>query len=142
MNSTKTTADVSTIRRAPMASTPKFAGIRRFERHEAAVEVLILDEDGWEIPLRSVNLSPGGLFVRSDYLFEEGAVHTLIFGAPGSEEVVRTRARVIRCEGAGRGVRLRLPAPVVAGMAYEFLADGVDGPAPIERLGQVLSSAG
>lgn len=99
---------------------PSFAGIRRYNRRDIDVEVLVQDEEGWEIPLEGADLSPVGIFVRSPFLFDIGDVHTLIFRSPNGEDVFRIPARVVRVQeqpGEPGGS---------AGMGYEFIDP--DGP--------------
>jgi hypothetical protein len=91
-----------------------FAGMRRHDRKDARIEILVQDEHGWEIPFESVNISPTGVFVRSAYLFEIGQIHRLIMHAPRSREFISIRARVVRVEVSERGLD-------VPGMAYEFI---------------------
>lgn len=106
------------IRRRP-SSKLDFAGIRRFPRKQVHLEVLVQDADGWELPFESLDFSPAGMFVRSNFLFETGAVHNLIFRSPDGEDLFSVRARVVRVENevdtADDGDE-RVP-----GMAYEFL---------------------
>jgi hypothetical protein len=105
----------STIRRHPTLR-PKLAGVRRHDRKEATLHVLIQDEHGWETPLEATNISPTGVFIRSSYLFELGQVHRLIISSPITNEWVALRARVVRVELGRRPDEL-------PGMAYEFILD-------------------
>ena len=99
------------IRRRPQ-TRPVFAGMRRHRRHEAVLEILVLDEQGWEIPFDSIDVSQSGVFLRSSYLFDVGTQHTLILQGQGSDVVVRVKARVVRLDDRVDGQ---------SGMAYEFL---------------------
>ena len=111
----------SVIRRTPK-SRPTFAGFRRFGRMDVRTHVTIQDEDGWELPLESVNISPTGMFVESQFLFEIGDEHTLIFCSPDSGEWFRITAKVVRIEDGDADIRVEPPEPVMPGMAYEFAA--------------------
>jgi len=86
-----------------------FAGLRQYDRKDASIEVLVVDEDGWIIPFETVNISQSGVFVRTDLLFELGLQHTLVFRQGGEE--VRLAARIVRIEDGKDGD---------AGMAYAF----------------------
>lgn len=108
----------SHIRRSPQVR-PTFAGLRRYNRRPLETQVVIQDEEGWEIPLDSVDISPTGIFVRSDFLFEIGDEHTLIFHVEG-RGIFRVRGRVARVEEPGEE-ELLVPAEQGAGMGYEFL---------------------
>lgn len=98
------------IRRRP-TSKLTFAGLRQFPRKELCVDVLVQDADGWEVPLASFDFSPAGMFVRSQFLFEIGETHNLIFRSPDGEELFSVRAQVVRVEKE---------EDCVPGMAYEF----------------------
>ncbi len=103
----------SSIRRMPDIR-PMFAGMRRFDRKDARVQVLVIDERGWEIPFESINISQSGVFVGSSYLYNVGDVHTLVI-VQGAQ-CVRLEGRVVRVEG-GSGL-----GPVgESGMAYRFV---------------------
>lgn len=106
------------IRRHPTTRLT-FAGLRRFPRREMALEVLIQDQDGWEVPVESLDFSPSGMFVESAFLFEVGAVHNLIFRCPQGDQIFSVRAAVVRVEGNGAQEEDSIP-----GMAYEFLEMG------------------
>ena len=108
----------SSIRRAPDAE-PSFSGIRRYSRRDLDVDVFIQDADGWEVPLEAVDLSPVGIFVESDLLFDVGDEHTLIFRSPDGESVFRIPGRVVRVsDGSGPDGESDGSTP---GMAYEFV---------------------
>lgn len=106
----------SVIRRKPVALKPE-SGARRYDRSDFDQLVFVQDEDGWEIPMDSMDLSASGMFVKSPALFEVGEVHTLHFEhADGSP--LRIEAKV---------VRVCAPSPSLvddAGMGYEF--QGID----------------
>ena len=108
----------SEIRRTPQ-SKPTFAGLRRYNRRDIEFGVYVQDEAGWEIPLEGLNISPTGVFVATDLLFEEGDEHTLVLDLPG-RGVYRIRARVVRVEALSDD---ELPGDesAVAGMGYEFV---------------------
>lgn len=106
----------SSVRRAPEPQ-PSFAGIRRYARTSLDAEVVIQDADGWEVPVRAVDLSPVGMFVESDFLFDVGDEHVLIFRAPDGDFLFRLEARVVRVsEGTTSDEGGDEP-----GMAYEFV---------------------
>lgn len=112
------TTPSSSVRRSP-APDPSFAGIRRYSRREIELEVVVQDDDGWEIALDAVDVSPVGMFVESDLLFDVGDEHTLIFRAPDDDFLFRVRGRVTRVstgQGPDDGSRGSVP-----GMAYEFV---------------------
>lgn len=108
------------IRRQPSCRL-SFAGLRRFPRRQLSVDVLIQDEDGWEIPMESLDFSPSGMFVRSSFLFEVGTVHNLIFRCPQGRELYALRAQVVRVEGQPQAVGATQAKEFVPGMAYEFI---------------------
>ena len=120
------------IRRHPTTRLT-FAGLRRFPRRELALDVLIQDEDGWEVPVESLDFSPSGMFVESGFLFEVGTVHNLIFRCPQGDQIFSVRAEVVRVEGSGGDER-----NAVSGMAYEFLEMG---PTKQRRLVQFSAAA-
>lgn len=104
----------SHIRRSPDRE-PAFSGIRRYSRREVDFDVFIQDSEGWEYPLEAVDISPVGIFVESDFLFDVGEEHTLVFRSPDESFVFRIPARVVRvADGEADSER------AVAGMAYEF----------------------
>lgn len=108
--------DSSTIRRSPKAR-PNFNGFRRYGRADLEAQIIVQDDDGWELPLQCVNLSPTGMFVESQYLFDIGQEHVLIFRSPDRDRLFRVRARVVRVD-AGEEDEID---ELAAGMAYEFV---------------------
>lgn len=110
------TSERSTIRRAPTAR-PAFTGFRRYGRADVETEIIIQDSEGWEIPLECVNLSPTGMFVHSQFLFDVGEEHVLIFREPRDQQWIRIAARVVRVE---QGIDELADSDAVPGMAYEF----------------------
>ncbi len=106
----------STIRRSPKPQ-PAFKGFRRYGRANLEDEIIVQDHEGWELPLQGVNLSPTGMFVESQYLFNVGDEHILIFRAPRAAQWFRVRARVVRVD-VGEDDALDEQSP---GMAYEFI---------------------
>ena len=102
----------STIRRQPR-TRQVFAGMRRYDRRAARLDVFLLDDAGWEIPLQTLDLSRSGVFVSSPLLYEVGQEHTLVMRSSDGELMVRVRGRVVRVE--------REPGQGRCGMAYEFL---------------------
>lgn len=113
-------SDESQIRRAPVAQ-PTFNGFRRYGRAELGSEIIIQDIEGWEVPLDCVNVSPTGMFVESQYLFDIGDEHVLIFCSPQRDELFRVRARVVRVEEGDSELRVEAPEDQTPGMAYEFV---------------------
>lgn len=109
----------SDIRRLPQAQ-PAFAGIRRYNRRQITLDVVVQDQDGWEIPLESVDISPTGIFVRSNFLFEVGEEHILIFEVEG-RGIFRVHGRVVRVEEPERGAGFGAGVSASPGMAYEFI---------------------
>jgi len=112
----------SDIRRSPDRQ-PSFSGIRRYSRRNLDVDVFVQDADGWEIPLEAVDISPVGIFVESDLLFDVGDEHTLIFRSPDEEFLFRIPARVVRVAD-GEATEDDEQSP--PGMAYEFLGTDAD----------------
>ena len=108
----------SHIRRSPQ-SKPSFAGLRRYNRRDLETHVVIQDQEGWEIPLESVDISPTGIFVRSDFLFDVGEEHTLIFNLE-EKGMFRLRARVARVEEPSEE-DVFASADLRPGMGYEFV---------------------
>lgn len=111
----------SVIRRTPKAR-PLFAGFRRHGRNDLRTEVVVQDQEGWELPLDSVNLSPTGMFVESKFLFEVGEKHVLIFRSPETGQWLRIEAKVVRVDSGEADERVSPPEQVPPGMAYEFEA--------------------
>ncbi|MFB6262208.1 MAG: PilZ domain-containing protein, partial [Bradymonadaceae bacterium] len=107
----------SRMRRRPEARST-FSGVRRHSRRSVDFEVYVQDSQGWEFPLEAADISPSGIFVRSDLLFEVGSEHVLVFRPPGTETTCRIPARVVRLE-EGETARRVDCSP---GMAYEFLS--------------------
>lgn len=107
----KQNQDGSAIRRHPHVK-PIFAGMRRYDRHMASLDVFVLDEAGWEIPFESLDISQSGVFVASPYLYEVGQEHTLVVRSKDGEVMVRAQGKVVRVERS---------APGPSGMAYEFV---------------------
>lgn len=112
------TSQHSHIRRSPDPQ-PSFSGIRRYSRRQLDVDVYVQDSEGWEIPLEAVDVSPVGLFVESDLLFDVGDEHTLIFRSPDEQFVFRIPGRVVRVSD-GQNAKGE-PDDSVPGMAYEFV---------------------
>lgn len=108
----------SHIRRSP-SPKPTFAGLRRYNRRELDFGVYLQDEDGWEIPVDGLNISPTGVFVASNYLFEVGDEHTLIIELP-SGKMFRMKARVARVE-APIDDEFDAEPVEASGMGYEFV---------------------
>jgi hypothetical protein len=106
------------IRRTPQTK-PSFAGLRRYNRRDLITNVVVQDSDGWEIPLESIDISPTGIFVHSDFLFDIGEEHTLIFQIEG-RGMFRVRARVARVEEPGEDDAFA-GADLQPGMGYEFV---------------------
>ncbi len=113
------------IRRRP-TSNLNFAGVRRFPRKDLSVEVLVQDTEGWEIPLESLDFSPAGMFVRSNFLFEVGTIHNLIFRSPDGEELFSVRAQVVRVENEIADDATSDGEGYAPGMAYEFIETASD----------------
>jgi len=111
----------SMIRRSPKPK-PTFGGFRKNGRHDLRTEVVVQDAEGWEIPLDTVNLSSTGMFVESDFLFEIGDRHVLIFRSPDNGAWLRVDAKVIRVDSGDVDLRVDPPESMPAGMAYEFEA--------------------
>jgi hypothetical protein len=109
----------SDIRRAPQFQ-PTFAGMRRYNRCRMALDVVVQDKDGWEIPLEGVDISPTGIFVRSNFLFEVGEEHVLIFEVQG-KGVFRLHGRVARVEEPDVEASCGQPGSMSPGMGYEFV---------------------
>ncbi len=100
--------------------TPAVAGIRRFNRVDLDIEVILQDDEGWEYPVEAVDISPTGVYIASDFLFDEGTEHDIMFRAPNGEILFRLAGRVVRVvEGAkDEGAETANDNP--PGMAYEF----------------------
>ena len=113
------------IRRQP-TSNLNFAGVRRFPRKDLSIEVLVQDTEGWEIPLESLDFSPAGMFVRSNFLFEVGTIHNLIFRSPDGEELFSVRAQVVRVENEIADDATSDGEGYAPGMAYEFIETASD----------------
>ncbi len=108
------------IRRKP-SSRLSFAGLRRYPRKDFSVQVLIQDADGWEVPVDSLDFSPAGMFLRSDFLFEVGEIHNLIFRCPDGKQIFSVRAQVVRVETQPLDTAVESPSDFVPGMAYDFI---------------------
>lgn len=104
------------IRRRPISLKPS-TGIRRYDRTGFDQEVLVQDDEGWEIQVDSVDISANGMFVKSAALFEVGDLHTLhFFDENGSP--FRVDARVVRVAEHSNVL------DEDSGMGYEF--QGID----------------
>ena len=102
------------IRRHPHIK-PMFAGLRHHDRKKANLHVTIIDEDGWAIPFESADISPSGVFIASDYLYEAGRVHDLLVRDQHGH-TTRIKGQIVRVEGGAPSSASR------AGMAYKFLS--------------------
>jgi len=104
---------------------------RRHARQTVEVEFQARDAQGvGQLTFLSVDLSPGGTFLKSDLLFEQGESLSLEFRLPGTGLLVRAQARVA-------WVR-RFPAGgEPAGMGMEFL---VMDPAERQALAEHLAA--
>lgn len=91
-------------------------GQRRFERKALQVDVRARNTVGaGQLLFEGTDLSPGGSFLRSELLLEEGETLVLEFRVPGVPRLMKAQARVA-------WVR-RFPRPEEdAGMGVEFLA--------------------
>jgi len=104
------------------SKTPAVAGIRRFNRVDLDIEVILQDDEGWEYPVEAVDISPTGVYVASDFLFDEGTEHDIMFRAPSGEILFRLAGRVVRVvegpdEQRASDEKAHDNPP---GMAYEF----------------------
>lgn len=115
--------------RRPGGIQPSFAGVRRFPRKAMEITVIVEDAEGWQIPMTTVDLSVGGVFLQSSAFLELGDVRTLWFRCPVSQELLPVRARVVRLQD-GRveeDIFDERPAhplqqdPEITGMAFEFM---------------------
>jgi uncharacterized protein (TIGR02266 family) len=69
---------------------------RKFSRHRLEAEIEIGDGfTGGELIFDSHDVSKGGLFLKSDLLFEVGKVFWISFTFPGTQMAVRTRGQVV-----------------------------------------------
>lgn len=104
------------------STSPAVAGIRRFNRVDLDIDVILQDDEGWEYPVEAVDISPTGVYVASDFLFDEGTEHDIMFRAPSGEVLFRLAGRVVRVvEGADEGRASDETAhDNPPGMAYEF----------------------
>lgn len=70
---------------------------RRFSRFPIRVEFRIKQEDAptkGKLLFDSINLSAGGAFLRSDYLFEIGTNIEVSFKLPNRDEMINAKAKV------------------------------------------------
>lgn len=113
----------SFIRREPsVRKSASFRGFRCTDRVPAELLVNVSDNDGLNVFLPSMNISLGGMFLKSPILFEEGRVHTLSFEDPLTREFFSVVARVVRVAGSFSDCRRRTPpSNLVPGMGYEFI---------------------
>ncbi len=69
---------------------------RQHARHHLEAEIEIGDGfTGGELTFDSHDVSKGGLFLKSDLLFEVGETFWISFAFPGTEMAVRTRGQVV-----------------------------------------------
>src|SRR6056297_3301054 len=108
------------IRRKP-SSRLSFAGLRRYPRKDFSAQVIVQDADGWEVPVDSLDFSPAGMFLRSDFLFEVGEVHNLIFRGPDGTDIFAVRVQVVRVETQSSHTAQEMENDFVPGMAYDFI---------------------
>ncbi len=70
---------------------------RRFSRHMLDVEIQVGDQSmGGQLQFESLDFSAGGVFLKSDLLFEKGEILLMSFVLPGASFAIRTRGRVVR----------------------------------------------
>lgn len=91
---------------------------RRFSRHLLDVEIQIGDQSlGGELQFESRDFSAGGVFLKSDLLFEKGEVLLLSFVLPSASFAIRTRGRVVRVDKDAQAE----DGTSASGMGIEFL---------------------
>jgi len=101
------------IRRRPVVR-PMFAGLRHYDRKPARLHVTVIDEDGWELPFDSINISESGVFVESQFLYDIGTTHELILRSSDGTHKVHLKGRIVRVESVPAGMG-------ASGMAYQFM---------------------
>ena len=73
-----------------------FRDNRRFTRRSMIANINVIDgSSGEKIKLPSTNISPGGLFLESDLLYEVGEQIWLSFTLPGVSMSLRTRGKIV-----------------------------------------------
>ncbi len=72
---------------------------------------------GGQLQFESRDFSAGGVFLKSDLLFEKGEVLLLTFVLPGASFAIRTRGKVVRVDKDAVAEDGRS----LAGMGVEFL---------------------
>jgi uncharacterized protein (TIGR02266 family) len=89
---------------------------RKFDRKPMPVEFRGRDTRGYgQLVFDATDLSPGGAFIKSDLLLEQGEALSLDFKLPGVERSLRAHAKVAWVQ--------RFPKEgESAGMGIEFLA--------------------
>jgi len=106
---------------------------RRHPRHAVQVEFQARDAQGvGQLTFQSADLSPGGTFLKSELLLEQGETLSLEFRLPGTGLLVRAQARVA-------WVRRFPEGGEPAGMGMEFL---VMDPAERQALTEHLAAHG
>lgn len=70
-------------------------GRRVGSRRPVSTEVCLFDDSGEPVVLETEDLGPGGMFIRSELLFEPGDELWLSFHVPGGPKIV-ARGRVVR----------------------------------------------
>jgi len=109
------------------AATTRFSGLsheseaaarkRRNRRRPLTREVVLRDENGWgPVALECIDISPTGVFLASDLLFEPGEGFMLEFKSPVKNTTIRVWSRVVRVAEVERESPQGQP-----GMAFEFL---------------------
>ena len=91
----------------------------RQNRRRKVSSLVTLDDGAGPVDLPIGDVSRGGLFLKSDLLLEEGERYRLSFVLPGTAELVRGQAEVVRVQALAS---LLGPAgPVDSGMGLRFL---------------------
>ncbi len=73
---------------------------RQFKRFDIETSVVITDNSIGELPVlyTASNLSEGGLFIKSDLLWEPDSILSVSFNLPGRLESVKAKVKVARLE--------------------------------------------
>ncbi len=72
---------------------------RVFERKEISLNIKVKESgDDYDIDFPIVDLSEGGIFIKSSILWEPGQLFDLTFKLPGTNKVIETKGEVARAE--------------------------------------------
>jgi len=113
-----------------VSNLPSMTEQRRHVRQTLEVEFQARDAQGvGQLTFQSADLSPGGTFLKSELLLEQGETLSLEFRLPGTGLLVRAQARVawvrrfpFKAEPAGMGMEFLVMDPAERQALVEHLS--------------------